>query len=226
MLAIGLLLPAQSDGARATLEFVRDRYLQMNTFAMTIVHRESSALYPGEFTQVLMYRKQGRFMLKVVKPSKFVPKLNEPGTLAPDFFSDGKSVVSRWPGGGTQTHPLDLGDGGMSGWEVSGGPILGWLVGTPTAKGYFDPEPPLKTTFRFGTRRSWQGEDVREIVLTFGEPGVGLPFSFFVDPKASRLIGFEWTRSGITGWAHYRDQRVNPDVPEDIGRPPDDSTSP
>lgn len=211
----------QSDGARATLEFVRDRYLRLETFAMTIVHHESSGLYPGDFTQALLYRKGGRFMLKVLKPSSFVPKVDEPGALAPDFFSDGKNVVSRWTNKHTTTAKFDPDSQDMAAWEVAGGPILGWLAGTKTSKSYFDPPPPLKVTFRFGSRRTWRSDDVREIIVTFGDPQRGLPFSFFVDPRASRLIGFEWTRSGIVGWAHYRDQRFDPELPADLGEAPD-----
>jgi hypothetical protein len=217
------ILALQSDGARGTLEFVRDRYAKLETFAMTIVHHESSALYPGDFTQALLYRKGGRFMLKVLKPSTFVPKVDEPGVLAPDFFSNGKEVVSRWANKHTTTAKFDPDSPDMAGWEVAGGPILGWLVGTRSVRSYFDPPAPLKVTFRFGSRRTWRGEDVREIVVTFGDPQRGLPFSFFVDPKASRLIGFEWVRSGIVGWAHYRDQRFDPELPADLGEPPDAS---
>jgi hypothetical protein len=99
------------------------------------------------------------------------------------------------------------------------------MLNTPTSASYFDPPASQKATFRFGGRSRWQGESVREVVLTLGDAKVGLPISFFIDPKASRLVGYEWKRQGILGWAHYARQQFNPKLPENLGVAPSGQSS-
>lgn len=213
-------LSAQSDGARATLEFVRDRYLALESFSMVIRHHDSSGLFPGDYTQELRYLKPGRFELKVKSKSKFTPNEDLPGGLAPDYFCNGKTVASVRDKAVVSTHPVTPDPNTMPGWEVSGGPILGWLMGAPASKSYIDPPAGLKSALRFGTRSKWQGEEVREILLTLGDPKTGLIVSLFIDRLGRRLVGFEWNPNGRTGFAHFTKQEVNPKLPGDLGDPP------
>lgn len=214
---------AQSDGARATLEFVRDRYLLMDSLSMVIRHHNSSGLFPGDYTQELRYLKPGRFELKVKSKAKFTPTEGIPGGLAPDYFCDGKVVASVRDKAVISTSPVEPDPNTMPGWEVAGGPILGWLMGSPASKSYIEPPAGLKTTLRFGTRAKWQGEEVREILLTLGDSKTGLVVSLFIDRLGRRLVGFEWNPGGKTGWAHYTKQEANPKLPGDLGKTPEGS---
>ncbi len=211
---------AQSDGARATLEFVRDRYLALDSFSMTVRHKDSSGLFPGEYTQELRYLKPGRFELKVKSKSKFNPTEGLPGTLAPDYYCNGNTVASVRDKSVISTNPVTPEPNTMPGWEVAGGPILGWLMDSPNSKAYIDPPAGLKTTLRFGTRTKWQGEEVREILMMMGESKTGLVVSFFIDRLGRRLVGFEWSPGGRTGFAHYSKQNINPKLPGSLGDPP------
>lgn len=191
---------------------------------MTIRHKDSSGLFPGSYTQELRYLKPGRFELKVKTKSKFNPTEGAPGALAPDYYSDGKTVASVRDKAVVSTNPVTPEPNTMPGWEVSGGPILGWLMDSPSSRAYIDPPAELKTTLRFGSRTKWQGEDVREILLTMGDSKTGLVVSFFIDRLGRRLVGFEWSPGGRIGFAHYSKQEFNPKLPSNLGEAPTSTT--
>lgn len=219
---LGGILIAQSDGARATLEFVRDRYARLGSFQMTIQHHDSSGLYPGDYTQDLKVLVPGRFELKVLNKSRFEPKPDLPGGLAPDFYSDGAKVLAIRDKAVIHESALMPDENTMPGWEVAGGPILGWMMGTPTSKSYVDPPKNMKSTLRFGSKTQWRGEDVREIEMVIGDPQKGLHVSLFIDRLGQRLVGFEWSPQGKTGWAYYKNQHFNPRLPTSLGTAPKD----
>lgn len=190
---------------------VRDHYRGLDSFAMRIEHRDSSGLYPGEYTQELRWRKGDKFTLKVISRG------NE---AVPDYHANGLELLTLRADGSSESGAIRPEPGVSPGWEVSGGFILSWLQDTLVGRMVLDPRPGLKMRWSYGPRKEWRSHAVREVVMTVTDPrdrnGGGLKTSLFVDPDGKRLIGVESSPTGRPGWALYEDQRENRAAPDGL----------
>src|SRR5437016_3728633 len=110
-LALLSLVPTST--AQDAMMEVRRSYESMQGFSMTIAHHDSSGLFPGEYEQMLSWKKGGVFELKISKPVS-----GNPSRKAPDYYCNGKYV---WWAGGSSAPGSEsvLHDPNSSpGWEV------------------------------------------------------------------------------------------------------------
>lgn len=188
--------------APALLREVRDHYRSMKRFEATIDHHDSSGLFPGEYTQKLVWEGKGTFTLKVTKPSQYVPSSGNPGGLAPDYTADGKSVVSVWKDGRERTDSVTPRPNTSPGWEVSGGLAISFLQETNTASWILEPPKEFPLSWAMGKESSWKGLDVRQLVGTF--QGHDRRVHVYVDSKRPLIVGQEVVGS-TNGWMLYRE---------------------
>jgi hypothetical protein len=193
------------------LQAVRDHYQNLSSFAMRVENQDSSGLFPGRYTQMLKWRRGGHFELRVTSKGN---------TRVPDYFADGKQVLSIRPGNVWIAGELMPDANTMPGWEVSSGPILGWLQNTPSSRFYLDPPGDVKIRWEVGPRTTWKSRRVRELLAKMTQDGQESPISFFVDPDRKLLIGMEYPLNGKLGSALYGDQKFNPALPRELGESP------
>ena len=213
-----LIIATQSSEPQAALERVRDRYRGFSSFSMTIEHKDSSGLFPGQYKQKLVWSKGGKFELTTTSSAGAGKNSNAAGRKAPNYYADGKSVVSVHPDGKRSSSGLVPDQNTSPSWEVSGGLILSWLQDTPAGKFIFNPPGDLKTSWAWGTEKSFRGLAAKEIVLTWG--GTDHKASLYISPDENQLLGMVMERPGQKGWAVYKDQQSNPSVPKGLGIPP------
>ncbi len=216
-LALTLLLPAFDEPQQALLDSL-SRYATLNSFSATLIHDDSSGLFPGSYIQDLKWKKDGRFELLVTTPNKKKLGPGPIGGYAPDYYSDGAMVSSFWKGLPQTTGPFTPPDNTSPEWEVSGGPILSFLVNTGVAKFYKSPPPGVKLVFAAGERVKWQGEDVREVTLEMTQGSVTLPIFMFLTKSGREFVGYEWPSSNSKrGFMHYTKRVENPPLPDTLG---------
>lgn len=225
--------------------FARYQDPNLRSFSATIRHHNSSGLYPGDYDQELKWRrgeavngKDSRFTLLVTSPNN---------RRVHDFYCDGTRLITDGPdladfdkpdNGGPIRRARFVGKPDVEphtspGWEVSGGAIVSVLMRTSNGKifrGEFPEALPdgSRLSLALGPRRSWQGQQVREVLLI----GVGptypkmKPVSLFVGAQGDRFVGYEaWggRRDKPTlGYMIYIDQKFNPEPapPATLGTPP------
>ncbi|MEZ0327757.1 MAG: hypothetical protein ACAH95_17825, partial [Fimbriimonas sp.] len=220
LLALSLFAPLADDPQPLMLETL-DRYAKLDSFSSTLVHQDSSGLFPGSFTQELKWKKGGRFELIVTKPNKKKLEPGSQGGYAPDFYSDGEQVHSFWKGNAQASTPIKPPENTSPGWEVSGGPILSFLVDSGVSKFYKNPPPHITLTFTWGPRVKWQGEEVREVKMAMTQGDVTLPIYMFLTKDAKEFVGYEWeTGKAKLGWMHYTNRKENPVLPLTLGTRP------
>jgi hypothetical protein len=221
-MTLALLFAAclQDAEPRAALVELQKSYAALTSFSATIVHHDDSGLFPGDYTQELKWRKGGRFELVVTKPSGYTASLGAPGSSAPNYFADGKSVVSIHSGGKRSSDSLEVRENMAPGWEVSGGPVMGWLQSTPLSKLVMNPPKDIRIEYEFAKTASWQGEKVKEILMRWTAGPQTVPISFYLSRDGKSLVGYAFSREGRTGWCHYKSQKMNPPLPESLGTAP------
>jgi hypothetical protein len=202
------------------MEAVRKTYASLDSYSATLVHHDDSGLFPGDYTQELKWRKGGRFELTVKKPSKVKVVAGKPGQKAPNYYASGSQVVEIWPNKRRTESPLEVPPNMSPGWEVSGGPVMGWLQATPVSDLVLNPPSSITAKWSPGTNTTWQGENVREILLNWSAGAQTTPVSFYLSPDGRRLIGYAFTTDSKTGWVIYKDQKLNPTLPDTLGTPP------
>lgn len=217
------LLTPQGDG-KALIEQLSKRYGELHSFESTIVHYNSSGLYPGSYEQSLKW-KAGKFELKVTKRSDSVPKEGSVGTTAPDFYCNGREVLyvrdSRIE---ARNNPVPD-QNSMPGWEVSGGFIISFLQKTRNAQWLLNPPEPFTLTCKLLEPKEWKGERARPIELMVTKGGdEQVTLVLFVAADELRLIGWEaklqpggQSSEETVAWLWYKDQKFNPPLPEDLG---------
>lgn len=218
-LILGVALQT-GDEAKALIVAVAKQYAGLESFSATVVHHDDSGLFPGDYTQELRWRKPNRFELKVTKESNYTAASGAPGMKAPDFYSDGSAILSIWPDKHRTTSALAIAENTSPGWEVSGGPIVGWLQSTPMSKVILDPPSSIKVEYEKGKTGKWQGEKVQEVVMTWTGGGQTVPIHFFFTPDGQSLYGYSFQSQGRVGWCVYKDQKRNPKLPDDLGKHP------
>jgi hypothetical protein len=210
--ALALLLATATPATPLDLlQAVRDHYRNLSSFAMRVENQDSSGLFPGSYTQMLKWRRGGRFELRVTSKGN---------TRVPDYYADGKQVLSIQPGNLWMTGALMPDANTMPGWEVSAGPILGWIQNTPSSRFYLDPPGDVKIEWEVGPRTTWRSRPVRELRGKVTREGGGSWISFFVDPGRKLLLGMEYPLNGKKGSVVFADQKLNPALPRDLGESP------
>jgi len=207
---LALTLAAQP-AARDLLRQTYDHYRHLSGFSMRIEHEDSSGLFPGRYTQTLHWRRGGRFELRVVSSDK---------RRVPEYYADGRQILMIRPGNVWSSEPLQPRPNTAPGWEVSGGPILGWLQDTPSSRFFLNPPREMAIHWELGPRASWHGRAVRELRATLPPPQPAPGFSLFLDAQEPLLIGGESVANGKIGWELYADQRVDPPLPASLGESP------
>lgn len=209
---------ATNEPARQLLINTLARYRTLNRFTMTIQHQNSSGLFPGAYTQQLKWRRGGKFTLLVTAPAN--PNVER---QAPNYYADGKRVVSDMPGSKQRFVDGIVPEPNTSpGWEVSGGPILSILQNTTNSR-RFEEKTPAPIALTFGPRAQWRGHKVREVVMhrTDTSAQADVPVSFFVEPTGRAFYGYEWSpQKGALGYVVYSNQNFNPALPDALGKAP------
>lgn len=224
MIALACALALASTPRDRVLDALR-AYQKLDSFSVTIEHQDDSGLFPGHYIQQLRWRKDKHFDLKVTEKSDFVPTEGRPGGLAPDYFCDGSYVTTIRFGQPPRNDPVDPGPNTMPGWEVSGGPALSALMGTPfidlLAKLDQGPKSKGGMTFTFldGKATDWKGTRVHEIVLTAAFGSEKQVVNFYLAPDGGSVIGMSMDMNGKHSWMRYSNAIRNPDLPADLGKP-------
>jgi len=214
--ALVFLAVSQGNDGVAVLKNLRDEYQKLSSFSMNIEHHESSGLFPGNYKQSFAWSK-GRFELRVTKTSDAKPEAGKPGSLAPDYFCEGKEVVSRQITGQTSTRELNRDPNILPGYEVAGGMIVSWLLKSPNADMLFNPPKGFEVGYELGAQTRWHEMDAKELKITIKSGGQGSDVRFLLSPDLKSLVGFEWKREGKTGWAIYSDQKRDPKLSDTLG---------
>ncbi len=211
--AIGLL-----DDGFATLSHVLDGYRGHKSFSCTLVHHDSSGLFPGDYEQQLVWARGGRFELRVSK--KADPKtLTTPGMAAPDYYCDGKRVLVAGPGGSNRIEALGQ-KNLMPGWEVSGGMILTWIMDTPNKSLFTSPPPGLDMKYSVEPEREWRGHRVMPILAKVSSGDETSSIWFYVSTDGKTYYGFDFRMKDYTGYSEVKDQAFDKPVPSDLGEGP------
>ena len=192
-----------------------DAYRKLDSFAMTIEHSDSSGLFPGRFKQSLVWAKGGKFALQVTQKTDFKPTSSQPGTVAPDYFSDGTQISVVEDAAVVRKEDVTPRPNTSPGWEVSGGLVLSILQNTEMVKTLLDPPVAFKATYSFGPTKTFETEKVIDVQLKF----VSGPNSQTVDvfiAQDNLLVGIMYDSHG-KHWAHYSHRTANPPTPADLG---------
>jgi hypothetical protein len=193
------------------LRQVRDHYRSLSSFAMRIEQQDSSGLFLGRYTQRLRWRRGGRFELIVTSKGN---------RTVPDFYANSRQVLGIHPDHHWTTGELVPDRNTMPGWEVSGGPIVGWLQDTWSGRALLEPPKEWPVEWRFGPRTEWRGQPVHEIAGTLTDRQRDAGISLFVDAPRKLLVGLENRSNPKVGWALYADQQLNPALPPTLGDQP------
>lgn len=214
---VAVFVLSTAPAGEGLMDQARAYYRSLDSFSMTIEHRDSSGLFPGRYTQSLKWRKGGRFELIVTKPSDYVPKADQPGGVAPDYYCDGKTVVSVHRTGERTSGSLRRDPNSTPGWEVSGGLILSWLVDGSIASNLANPPSGWKIETLPGPEKTWGDTKVRTLVLRFSQGSRSLEAQMYFSTQAPELLGMEWSSEGKPASVRYLDQKRNPPLPETLG---------
>ena len=205
---------------KEALENVIKHYQSLTSYSATIESHDGSGLFPGNYEQTLKWKKGGRFEIIVTKKSDYVPQADMPGLQAPDYFCNGTDVLMRRADGTSSVRSIVVDANTMPGWEVSTGLLLTWLQNSLIGRFLFEPPAGLKTEFSWGERKDWEGQPVREVLVTMNAQGDTWTVSLFLDSEKPVLIGQESKREGKRGWMRYRTAKENPDLPTTLGEHP------
>ncbi len=187
---------------------LKARYEGLSAFEATIVHHESSGLFPGDYQQSLTWTKPGAFTLKVTKPATGQTR------TAGDFTSDGANVTTvggtGYPNAGTR--PLNTDKNLSPGYEVSGGPIMSWLLKSPQSNFYINPPEGIKASLAGDKPMTWHGVKVLVIDVKWEMPGRESHgpevMKMFLNEQGDEFLGFKWSRQGLTGSLTYTEQKL------------------
>lgn len=192
MISIAALLPLVT--GQTELLWAASRYYgSLKRFEATIEHSDSSGLFPGKYTQKLVWTGPGKFTLKVVKPSSAKVK-------APDYIADGQIVKSIQNGKTIRQESAQPRPMTSPGWEVCGGLALALLQKTPSSKMILNTPKEFKLTWKRGPTKSWKGVAVRELIGSFDKKET---IHLFFDAAKPAIVGMQ-SLSGPKGWMIYR----------------------
>lgn len=205
---------------RTLLDEAKKHYRSLDSFSMSIEHQDSSGLFPGTYKQELKWMKGGRFQLIVTKSSDYKPTEGKPGGVAPNYYCDGKSVMSIHPDGSRTSRSAGREPNTTPGWEVSGGVIISWLMNGTTAEFLEKPPQGFNLEFAAGPMKTWNDLNVRELVLTMSGQDRKVDLHLYFAASSPELLGMQWTNNNQVSIAKYLNQQRNPKLPETLGNPP------
>lgn len=174
---------------------VLDRYKHLDSLSITVEHENGTSQ-----------------RLNFLAPARFELKVRNEGDKdkTPDWFCDGERLVTRWPDrlsskpfeslltGG----PVNGATEGQPAYEVSAGPVLSWLLHSPSGDAWVKAPRGSKIEFAWGSRIDWRDQPVREITVSIDRKP---PASLFVSADGHRLLGMEAGKRSI----NYRDEKDN-----------------
>ena len=215
-LATILFFKPLDDATKKSFLNTMESYAKLDSFSVDIEHDNSSGLFPGKYHQHLDFKKGKGFKLAVTS----LNGQERPKDVAPDFYCDGADVttVGRFDG----THPINKDSNISPGYEVSGGLVMIWLMDSPEKQFFSKPPAGMEIDLVPGKRTMWKELPVSEIVMSvkIGDKDDKSSISVFFDSGKKKLIGYEWTREGKTGWMLYKNQKDNPAVDASTFKPP------
>ena len=215
-LAAVLFLKPLDDATKKVFVDAMDSYAKLDSLSIDIEHDNSSGLFPGKYHQHLDFKRGKGFKLAVTS----LNGQERPKDVAPDFYCDGADVttVGRFDG----THPINKDSNISPGYEVSGGLVMMWLMDSPSRQFFSKPPAGMELELSTGQRSTWKEIKVAEIVISvkIGGQDDKSTLSAFLDSERKKLVGYEWTREGKTGWMLYKNQKDNPTVDASTFKPP------
>lgn len=223
MVLVALLIASAivyTETPKEALEEVIKHYQSLTSYSVTIESHDGSGLFPGNYEQTLRWKKGGRFEIIVTKKSDYVPKDGVPGGQAPDYFSNGKDVLTRRPDGSTSVRSIVVDANTMPGWEVTTGLLLTWLQDSPIGRFLFEPPKGFSLKLLWGTKNSWEGCDVREVLVDMSQGNEKHVVSLFLLKDKPELLGQESFEGEKRKWMRYKDAKENPSLPAKLGDHP------
>jgi len=205
--ALAAVLISSSSDPIALLKEAKQHYASLKRFEATIEHHDDSGLFPGDYTQKLVWTGKGKFDIKVTKPSSYKPTQERPGGLAPDYRADGTTVTSAWADGRTSSDAVTPRENSSPGWEVSGGLAMSFLERTKIVDYLLDPPEQYKLTWSLGKATNWQDMEVRELIAEFG--GRDQKMHVYLEKSRPLFVGVR-AEGGSKGWMIYRDIKTEP----------------
>jgi len=219
MVFAALCLTLIQTDPKATLVEAMSHYQTLSAFSMSIQHKDSSGLFPGQYTQSLQWKKGGHFELLVTKPPVFADK--DRNSPAPNYFSDGAHIVSIFPNGHQVVKTLETSLNSVPGWDVSGGLILSFLQDTTTAKIIRNEAKEVQLSYAFGPAKEWRRQPVREILASVksGDAESG-PIHLYLDATLPKLLGvtMKMDPKGAEGYMVFENQKENPTLSDSLGK--------
>lgn len=212
---------AQTKDAKAVLFETLGHYQTLDSFSATIEHNESSGLFPGKYTSSFCWKKGGHFELLVTKPQVFAADATRKNE-APNYYADGTKVTSVYKDGRTTERTLEKEPNTSPGWDVAGGLIMSFLQKTTTEEMFRNPPAQFKMDYSFGDAKTWQGEAVRDIKISFSAGGQDIPVHVYLAAEAPKLLGMsaQVQPDKPAGTMYYKDQKENPVLPATLGTVP------
>jgi hypothetical protein len=196
LLALAVIAPFD---ATSLLDEAAKHYGGLKRYEATVEHHNDSGLFPGDYTQKLVWTGKGKFTLKVTKGAK--PE--GPRGTAPDYTADGTRVKSVHPNGTLSEETVTPRPNSSPGWEVSGGLILSFLEQTELSKMIRQGTEKIAMTWTMGKVTKWQNLPVRELIGSFNKKA---SVHVFLEAKSPRIVGLS---NPTGGWMIYRSPKEN-----------------
>jgi hypothetical protein len=200
-----LLLTAGDNPGLMLINQARAAYAKMPHFEMSIQHHNDNGLFPGDYTQRLIWKGKGRFTLLVTKGNPKTMTLSQ-GLKAPDYVAGGGKVNIKWPDGRRTSESLAK-PTQMPGWEISGGFPLMMLEETKSLSRVFDPSPSAAFQWKMGLKKMWNKMAVREVVGTMKNNRTTA--RLFLEAKRPLIVGVV-LEGGFNGWTRFYDFKLRP----------------
>ncbi|MCW5936629.1 MAG: hypothetical protein KIT11_04905 [Fimbriimonadaceae bacterium] len=214
--ALVLFAVTPRDEARDLFLSVLDSYAARSSVALKIDHQDSSGLFPGRFEQELKWKKGRRFTLLLVKGEGSDAVSSG---LPPDYYCDGERVLVVTSSGEKAEEPIER-ENVMPGWEVTGDVVLSWLMGTENKKYWASPPAGIETEFTMGEDREWMGEKAKTINFSFVREDQKFESVFYISEDKTRYLGASYELNGKKAWVHYKEQKFDVELPDDLGDGP------
>lgn len=209
-----ICLSVFAEDGLSVLDSVLSGYSKHKSFRCTLVHHGDSGLYPEPFEQEFRWKSGNRFELKVTKHGK--------GRRPGDFYSDGKFVVSVFPDRLNMREPIDHGKNNSPAWEVTGGPIMMWVIDSPGLDLFRKLRPGMQVTYKVEQSRKFHGQEALPIVfgMKYEREARQAEATFFVSLDRQRFIGMEWVNAGKPGYLLVTNQKFDIPLPANLGDAP------
>ena len=193
-------------------------YSNLSSFSCTVESQDSSGLYPGHYVLNLKWKKGNQFEIKVTEAQKPIPE--PPQFTIPDFYCDGRKVTRVGDTRGLSPRELNKDPNVSPGYEVAVGPLMFFLLDSPTKKMLLDPPEGMTSTFAHGEKTKWKGKDAKEIIWSIRSGEDVIDASVFLSLNSKTVYGMEYEINDKEAFIHYKDQRLNPELSASLGKAP------